>query len=64
MQVEKIADDILEGAEAAADFTGFKTRRIYHLVRTGQIPFSNAGSKLIFRKSELQRRFSGESAAA
>lgn len=56
----KLADDILDGAVAAAEWTGFELTAIYHMVRTGQIPFSRRGTKLVFRKSELERRFSGQ----
>jgi hypothetical protein len=34
------------------------------MVRAKQIPHTYAGTKLIFRKSELRRRFSGEEVAA
>ncbi len=61
---QKLADDLLEGAQAAADYTGFNTRAIYHMVRNKQIPHTYAGAKLLFRKSELDRRFSGEAVAA
>ena len=60
----KLADDLLEGADAAAEYTGFKVRSIYHMVRAKQIPHFYKGAKLCFRKSELDRRFSGEPVAA
>lgn len=60
----RLADDLLEGADAAADWTGLKRRAIYHMVRTNRIPHTRNGAKLIFRKSELRRRFSGEAATA
>lgn len=56
----RLADDILEGAPAAAKWTGFKLRSVYHMVRANQIPYFKLGSKLLFRKSELSRRFSAE----
>ena len=55
-----LADDLLEGAQAAADYLGKPVRMVYHMVREKQIPHFHIGAKLHFRKSELDRRFSGE----
>jgi excisionase family DNA binding protein len=60
----KLADDLLEGADAAAEWTGLKRRSIYHMVRNKRIPHARNGTKLLFRKSELNRHFSSESVAA
>lgn len=60
----RLADDLLEGVPAASEFTGFKPRQLYHMVHQRTIPFTRAGAKLIFRKSELLRRFSGDQVAA
>lgn len=49
--------DLLNGANEAAQFTGLSPRSIYHLVETGLIPFHRKGSRLFFRKSELEISF-------
>ena len=45
--------DLISGAAAAARFTGLTTRQIYHLVEKGQIPALRLGSRLYFRRFEL-----------
>lgn len=54
----KLADDLLEGAQAAADYIGKPVRAVYHMVREHQIPHFHVGTKLHFRKSEINRHFS------
>ncbi len=49
--------DLLNGANQAAQFTGLSARTIYHLVEAGSIPFHRKGSRLFFRKSELEISF-------
>jgi hypothetical protein len=60
---DRLADDILDGAEAAAAWTGYKVRAIYHMTRTGQIPHTRRGAKLVFRKSVLKQHFGGAAPA-
>jgi excisionase family DNA binding protein len=57
-RASKLADDLLEGAQAAADYIGKPVRSVYHMVREKQIPHFHIGAKLHFRKSELDRHFS------
>ena len=57
----RISDDLLNGAEAAAEFTGLSRRTIYHLVEQNEIPFSRMGARLYFRKSALDISFGGGS---
>lgn len=63
-QIDRLADDICDGAEEFAAWSGFKLRAVYHMVRNNQIPYTKVGNKLIFRKSECARRLSGEQIAA
>lgn len=49
--------DLIEGAAAAAAFTGLSRRKIYRLVELGHLPTVRKGRRLYFRKSELDRAF-------
>lgn len=52
--------DLILGARGAAQYTGLPERVIYHLVEKGNLPVIRKGSRLFFRKSELERAFSSE----
>lgn len=58
-----LAQDILQGAQAIADFGGWTRRQVYHFVAHG-LPVFRIGSNLCARKSsilawiELQERSS------
>lgn len=59
-----LADDLIKGAAAAAEFTGLPVGTIYHLSATGRLPCIRMSSRmLLFRKSDLERAFSAEQAA-
>ena len=49
--------DLIDGATAAAEYTGLKPRQIYHMAETGLIPVIRIGRKIMFRKSELDAHF-------
>ena len=55
-----LADDLLPGAKAAADYAGLTRREIYHLVEAGHLRAIRMGRRLYFRKSQLDRAFSPE----
>jgi len=57
-----LSDDLLAGAEAAAAFVGITPRAIYHLVESQNLPVIRKGKRLYFRKSELERAFTSETA--
>lgn len=57
----QLSQDLLVGADEAAEFTGLSRRTIYHLVEQNQIPFSRMGGRLYFRKSALDLSFGGGS---
>ncbi|TAN56093.1 MAG: DNA-binding protein [Rhodospirillales bacterium] len=48
-----LADDLLRGADAIADFMGMKRRQIYHLTETSRLPVFRVGSVLCARRSTL-----------
>jgi hypothetical protein len=59
MPASALADDLLTGAAAIADYVGWDVRRIYHAARCRHLPIGRAGQLLIARKSELDRALSG-----
>lgn len=54
-----LRDDLMKGARAAADYSGITARGIYSLCERGEIPHARVGGRLFFRKSELDRHFTG-----
>ena len=50
-----LADDILKGAEAISEFTGYSVNQITFLLRTGKIPHFRVGKFYNARKSTLLR---------
>lgn len=55
--MQRLSEDLLAGAQAAADFIGVGPRAIYHMAEAGQLPVIRKGRRLYFRKSELERAF-------
>lgn len=54
-----LADDLIKGAKAAADYTGLTQRQIYHLVEIDALPVIRLRARvLFFRKSDLDAAFS------
>ena len=53
----KLADDLLKGAEAAAEYLGINARTVYRMAETNEIPVIRKGGLLFFRKSELDASF-------
>jgi excisionase family DNA binding protein len=51
--------DLINGASAAAAYTGLSRRKIYRLTEQGHLPVVRKGRQLYFRKSELERAFQG-----
>ena len=54
---ERLADDLLRGAEAIAEYVyGDPTdrRKIYHLAETSRFPIFRLGSVLCARKSKIE----------
>jgi len=54
-----LSADLLVGAKAIADFTGFGARTVYHLAATGAIPTFKVGDLVCARKSTLIRWIEG-----
>jgi excisionase family DNA binding protein len=59
---EMLANDLLPGAKAAAEYIGETPRAVYNMAEKGLLPVIRKGRKLYFRKSELDAAFSSEAA--
>lgn len=57
-----LANDLLSGAKAAAEYIGESPRAVYHMAEQGMLPCIRKGRKLYFRKSELDAAFRSEAA--
>jgi hypothetical protein len=61
---DELANDLLEGAEAIADFLGKDVRQIYHLVGRKQLPAFKIGAVIHARRSTLKHFFAAREAEA
>ena len=52
-----LAQDLLGGAKAAAEYLGETERAVYNMAEKGHLPCIKKGRKLYFRKSELDAAF-------
>jgi hypothetical protein len=57
-----LADDILIGAKAISDESGFKQRQVYRLAELGELPVQKVGGTLVSRRSWLREKFSNPEA--
>lgn len=55
-----LSNDLIKGTKAAAVYLGFTERQLWHMVYEGSVPHVRKGRRLFFRKSELDRAFSGD----
>lgn len=58
--MQALSEDLLDGAAAAAAYTGLKPRTIYRMAETNEIPVIRKGGKLFFRKSALDAAFASD----
>jgi excisionase family DNA binding protein len=49
----KLADDLLDGADEIARFTGWSKRRVFYLLEQKQLPAFKVGNKWCARRSTL-----------
>jgi excisionase family DNA binding protein len=55
---KSLAEDLLWGAQAIADYLGVSTARVYYLIRTKRLPSAKLGHKtVIASKRQLVRYF-------
>jgi hypothetical protein len=50
-----LADDLIKGAQAIADYLGFDVRSVYHGVESGYLPVDRIGRLFVARKSVLDQ---------
>jgi hypothetical protein len=62
-QNEPLADDLLHGAKAIADYLGITERQARHQIDRGGIPVTRMGQLIVGSKSTLRRRFVPDEAA-
>ena len=56
MEAQDLADDLLSGVPAIAEFTGWPERRVYYLAEKKLIPLFKIGDRWCGRKSTLRRQ--------
>lgn len=61
---DNIKDELLVGAKAIADFTGFGARTVYHLAATRTLPTFKIGDLVCARKSKILAFIEAQEAAA
>jgi hypothetical protein len=54
---DTLKDDLLSGAAAIADYTGFSLRRVFHLLERGLLPGRKLGGTWISSKRALDQYF-------
>ena len=65
MEKEDLADDLLKGVEAIANYTGLTKRAVYGLAEKGRLPvFKLDGWKWCARKSTLRKHIDNLEAGA
>ena len=58
--MDDLANDLLDGVTAIAEFTGFTERQIYHMAENRLLPLFKVGRrKWCGRKSTLRRHIDG-----
>lgn len=55
---QTLSEDLLAGADAAANFIGLKPKAVYRMTASGKLPVIRMGRNLFYRKSDLERAFS------
>jgi hypothetical protein len=59
-----MADDVLIGTRAIADFIGIDERKCFHWLANGYIPASKTGNLWTATRSQLRRHFDGKREAS
>jgi hypothetical protein len=63
-EISDLADDMLEGGEAIARFTGIPPSRVFYLCERGYLPVFKVGVRWCALKSELRAALSSRTRAA
>ena len=54
-QTERLADDLLIGAQAIAEFVGVEIHQIHYIFKTKKLPIGKMGKQYIASKKKLRR---------
>ncbi len=54
MSHDSLAEDLLDGVAAYAEFLGWPERRIYYMLERGQLPGGKSGNRWIGSKRRLR----------
>jgi excisionase family DNA binding protein len=57
---ERLADDLLHGAQAIADYLGISVGQCYHWLSNGHIPCARVGDLYIGSRARLRKHFAGD----
>ncbi|MBK8210349.1 MAG: helix-turn-helix domain-containing protein [Rhodospirillales bacterium] len=57
VDTDSLADDLLYGAEAIANYLGLSRRQVYNLIENRAIPVSKLGSLYVGRRSTYRQMF-------
>jgi hypothetical protein len=57
MTDENLADDLLRGVRANAEFSGLTEREIYHLAPQGKLPLFKLGDRIWCGRKSTWRRY-------
>ena len=52
---DALSEDLLDGAERIAEYTGWSRRRVFYLLERGLIPAFKVGNRWTARKSRLRQ---------
>jgi hypothetical protein len=56
-QDDRLADDLLDGAAAIADYLGFKVSTVFWQVSRNELPVTRMGNRIIGSKKRLSKHF-------
>ena len=55
MSHDSLAEDLLDGVAAYAEFLGWPTRRCYYMLERGQLPGGKSGNRWLGSKQVVRR---------
>ena len=55
--MQMLSEDLIRGAQGAAEYTGLPVRTIYHMTEKSLLPVIRKGRSLFYRKSDLDLAF-------
>jgi len=59
IMTEHLADDVLRGAQAIADYIGLDVRKCFYALERGHVPAIKEGSQWVTTRSRLRAHYNG-----